>query len=96
MEWLGLSPVQLGATALLALFVVAILTGKLVPAKVADDRAAAAERDRDLWREAYVNEAAAHATSAGQTTELLQLARVTNALLAALPRTAEQIREDAG
>lgn len=80
--FLGLNPAVLGPTGLLALTVLMVLTGRLVPKTTLDDQKA----ETANWRTAYNQERDARSTAETQTAELLSLARATNALLVALPQ----------
>lgn len=72
MEWLaGLSAGDLSLSALVTLFVLAILTGKLIP-QATHDRMLA---DRDQWREAAQKNSATIAEQTKQITELMEAGR---------------------
>ncbi|WP_432019926.1 hypothetical protein [Streptomyces sp. 1222.5] len=77
----GINPVQGGATALLILVVLFILTGRLVPRSVLKDT----QSDRDYWRAAHAEESKARAAERELTNELLEVARTADHVLAALP-----------
>lgn len=74
-ELSGIPLNSLTPSALLGLFVVAVLVGWLVPRRVAREAEA-------RWREAYTLEAKAHAATREQVAELLEQGRLTNAILA--------------
>ena len=70
-----------GGPSLLALTVILILTGRLVPRKVLKDM----ERDRDLWREAYTLSEQTRRLEAEHTGQLLEAARASAMVLRSLP-----------
>lgn len=72
---------SVGPVGLLAVFVVAILKGKLVPRATLED----VIRDRDQWRAAHELSETARGESAGQVETLLEYARTTDAFIRALP-----------
>lgn len=82
---LGANPAILGPTTLLGLTVYLILRGHLVPRATLNDQKA----ETANWRTAYDQERTARSTAEAQTSELLSLARATNALLTALPKVGE-------
>jgi len=81
-EIFGINPVQGGATALLVLVVLFILTGRLVPRSVLKDT----QDDRDYWRAAATEEAKARRDERDLTKELLEVARTADQVLTALPQ----------
>lgn len=81
-EVFGINPGDAGAAALLVLVVLFILTGRLVPRRTHEDILA----DRDNWRQAYLQSEAARQVEHEQTGELLEMARVGNTILGALPQ----------
>lgn len=81
-EIFGINPIQGGAAALLALVVLFILTGRLVPRSVLRDTQA----DRDYWRAAHTEESKARQAERELTNELLEVARTADHVLAALPQ----------
>jgi len=80
-EIFGIDPVQGGAAALLALVILLILTGRLIPRRTHEDVIA----DRDNWRSAFLQSEAARKQEHDQTEELLELARLGGHILTALP-----------
>jgi hypothetical protein len=78
----------IGATGLLALVVIMVLRGSLVPRSYLDDL----RHDRDeqirIWREAYEHSQKAQDTQRDQITALLESARTTTHVLQALPEAA--------
>ena len=90
-ELLGINVAQGGAVALVTLFVLLILLGKLVPRSVVDDvrkdrddRLQALIGERDAWREAYRESEAARMESQTQVGELLELSRTAEHVLRAI------------
>ena len=80
-EIFGINPAAGGATALLALAVLFVLTGRLVPRSVLRDTQA----DRDYWRAAHAEESKARQAERELTNELLEVARTADHVLASLP-----------
>lgn len=78
----------LSASALLALTVLMLLSGRIVPRSTLQDKVAETER----WRQAYETEREARNISDAQTAELLEVARTTRAMIAAMASTSEQLR----
>ncbi len=90
-ELLGINVAQGGAVALVTLFVLLILLGKLVPRSIVDDvrkdrddRLQALVGERDAWREAYRESEAARMESQAQVGELLELSRTAEHVLRAI------------
>ena len=76
----GIPIVDLSAQTILAVGVILILLGRIVPRSVLNDKAAETER----WRIAYESERSARALADAQTQELLTLAKTTHTLLIGL------------
>ncbi|MFJ1900549.1 hypothetical protein [Streptomyces sp. NPDC088115] len=83
-ELMGIDVAQGGAVALLALVVLMVLTGRLVPRRTYDDLL----KERDTWRLAHTESEAARTSERAQTQELLELSRTSAHALQALPRMA--------
>lgn len=88
----GISVASLTPPTLLCVVVLMILLGRLVPRTTLKDKAAESER----WRLAYEAEREARATSDAQTAELLELAKTTHNIIAAMFGTTEHIRQSGG
>lgn len=80
----GIPFTTLSASALLGVTVLLLLLGRLVPRSVLKDKIEEAER----WRQAYESERTARGISDAQTNELLEVARTTQAIIAAMNRAA--------
>ncbi|MGW5130345.1 hypothetical protein [Streptomyces sp. NPDC004135] len=91
-EIFGINPVEGGATALLVLVVLLILTGRLVPRRIHEDAIA----DRDNWRQAYLESEAARRVEHEQTGELIEMAKLGGNILAALPPAGQADGEEVG
>jgi hypothetical protein len=83
-EVFGLPVTEAGPTALLALVVLLILTGRLVPRSTLQDM----REERDTWRAAHTESETARQAEREQVGELLEMARLGNQVLNALPRPA--------
>ncbi|WP_354643837.1 hypothetical protein [Kitasatospora camelliae] len=96
LEVTAVGALQGGAAGLVALIVLLILRGNLVPRSVLDDvradrdaRLAELAAERDTWREAHkVSEEARHVAQ-DQAGELLELSRTADYFLRSLPRAGE-------
>lgn len=71
---------DLTAPALVGITILLLLTGRLIPRSNYKDKSDEAER----WRKAYEAEKEARMTSDAQTTELLELAKTTHNIIAAM------------
>jgi hypothetical protein len=80
-----------GGPSLLALTVILILTGRLVPRKNLKDM----ERDRDLWREAYNVSEQSRRLEAEHTGQLLEAARASAMVLRSLPAVPSEAGDNA-
>lgn len=89
-EIFGVAPTDAGAVALLTLVVLFILTGRLVPRKTHEDLIA----DRDNWRAAFLESEALRKVEHDQTADLLDMAKLTGPLLAALPQPQQATGEE--
>lgn len=72
----------IGPSGLLAILILLILTGRLVPRRTMED----ALHDRDEWRTAHRISEAARVELAEQVGELLEQGRTTNAFMQAISR----------
>ncbi|MFJ3141747.1 hypothetical protein ACIPJM_04750 [Streptomyces halstedii] len=80
-ELFGIDIAQGGAVALLAVVVIMVLTGRLVPRRTYNDLL----EERNTWRSAHaVSEEARH-LERNQVGELLELSRTADRVLTALP-----------
>lgn len=89
-EVFGINVVDGGPVALLALVVILVLRGYLIPRKTYDDLLA----DRDRWQQAHLESEKARLLEHEQTGELLEMAKFGGNLLAALPappRSGEEV-----
>lgn len=71
---------SLTAPTLLGITILLLLTGRIVPRSTLRDKSLEAEK----WREAYEKERDARATSNAQTIELLETAKLTHKIVAAM------------
>ena len=76
----GIPVKDLSLATLLAIAVLLIFLGRLIPSKTYNEKRAEAEH----WREAYEKERDAHHTTQSQTLQLMELAKTTHALIAAI------------
>ncbi|MFJ6559991.1 hypothetical protein ACIQMV_08930 [Streptomyces sp. NPDC091412] len=80
-ELFGISVIDGGAVGLLAFVFLYVVTGKLVPRRTYNDLLA----ERDYWRAAHAEEVRARQDERALTTELLEVARTADHVLASLP-----------
>lgn len=80
-ELAGLGVVQGGAAGLLALVVLLVLTGRLIPRRTYDDL----REERDMWRQAFHESESARHLEREQAGESLELGRTAVSVLKALP-----------
>ncbi|BFP50038.1 hypothetical protein KCMC57_64060 (plasmid) [Kitasatospora sp. CMC57] len=80
-ELAGLGAIQGGAVGLVALIVLMVLRGLLVPRRIYDDM----REERDTWRAAHAASEEARHVAQDQAGELLELSRTAIPLLRALP-----------
>ncbi|MDT0477414.1 hypothetical protein RM863_35360 [Streptomyces sp. DSM 41014] len=97
-ELLGFAPVEIGAGALVAVIVLMILRGQLVPRRQVDDLLAVKDAqiselttERDTWRQAHGVSEEARRESQDQSGELLELSRTAGYFFNALPRAAREV-----
>lgn len=88
MQWMDSLTPTIGATGLLAVVVLMILRGALVPRRVHDDRMADKDAQIQSWRDAYLKEAETVDVQRGHITVLLQATQTTRHVLEALPKAA--------
>lgn len=85
-ELAGIGVGSLGAGGLLAIVILMILTGRLVPRSTLEDM----KQERDTWRAAFQESEQARHLAQEHSGELLELSRTAVPLLRALP-TAEEV-----
>ena len=95
MDWLSAIPapvlLQGGAVGLLFIFVIAILTGKLIPRSIHEDNIKEAED----WKSAFINSEKSREELSKSVHVALELGRITEKLVSAASVNAAQ-RESAG
>ncbi|MEU6347227.1 hypothetical protein ABZ883_40545 [Streptomyces sp. NPDC046977] len=91
-EILGLNMAQVGPSSILALVVLFILLGRIVPRRTVDDiradrdaQLADARKERDIWRDTALASERARLEQQAQNAELLELSRTAVRVLTALP-----------
>jgi hypothetical protein len=87
--WEGIPISAIGPSALVSIFVLAILLRKLVPSPTYKEKCQESER----WRLAYEAERTGRILSDKQTSELLELAKTTHNYVAAIYRIADEMRD---
>lgn len=88
----GIPVIGLSAPALVAITVVMLLTGLIVPRRTLMD----VIRERNDWKKAYEAEREARQTSDAQTGELLEVAKTTRNIITAMFTNTEQHRRSGG
>lgn len=90
MDWTTVITPSLGATGLLAVVVILILTGKLVPKSTLVDLRDDKDKQIEVWRTAYETSMSAQEIQREQISALLEATRTTTHVIQALPRAANQ------
>lgn len=85
MEWSTFLTPTIGATGLLALVVIMVLTGRLVPRAVVEDLRADKDKQIEVWRAAYDKAMSAQEVQRDQISALLEAAKTTTHVIQALP-----------
>lgn len=103
MNWDSFSVTDLSAAGILAIAVLMILRGKLVPSRVVDDiradrdaRLVDARAETDDWRTAYNRVEEIRRIQAQQLNDLLELAKTTDAFIRSLQSSIRSIKDDRG
>lgn len=94
MNWTAFATPAIGATGLLALGVLLIFFGKLVPSGTVDRVTRSKDQEIALWKAAYDRSEAAHAVKDRQIAALMEAGRTTNHVLEAMRRAALEPGED--
>lgn len=89
MSWEHITLDKLTVSGLLGLAILMILTGALIPRRTYNEKKEECER----WRQAYDTSEEARRTSDAQSAELLEVARTTHALLVALFKNSEAVKQ---
>jgi hypothetical protein len=80
---------SIGATGLLALVVIMILTGRLVPKSMFEDLRADKDQQIEIWRSAYAASTSAQDVQREQISALLEAAKTATSVIQALPHSNE-------
>lgn len=88
MDWSAFLTPTIGATGLLALVVILILRGSLIPRRNVEDLIKDKDRQIETWRAAYENGQKTQEVQRQQISALLDATRTTTHVLEALPRAA--------
>lgn len=88
MNWTSFATPAIGASGLLALGVLMIFFGYLVPARTVDRVVRAKDEEIKLWRTAYERSESAHVTKDKQISALMDAGRTTTHVLEAMHRAA--------
>lgn len=86
MDWTTMLTPSLGATGLLAAFVIAILTGRLLPKSSVEERLADKDKQIDTWRTAYERALEVQDEQRTHISALLDANRTTTHVIQALPQ----------
>lgn len=84
-ELMGINIAQGGAVALLAVVVLMVLTGRLIPRRTYDDL----KEERDTWRTAHTQSEVARTEERDQNRQLMELAHTAGHVLDSLPKRGE-------
>lgn len=88
MDWPAFLTPTLGATGLVALCVLMVVWGKLVPASTLDRIVKEKDAQISLWQTAYERSEQAHRLKDAQITALMEAGRTTNSVLQAVHQAA--------
>lgn len=88
MNWASFLTPAIGATGLLALGVLLIFFGKLVPSSTVDRVTSAKDQEISLWKQAYERSEQANALKDRQITALMDAGRTTTHVLQAMHQAA--------
>lgn len=88
MSWTGFMTPAIGASGLLALGVLMIFFGYLVPARTVDRVVRAKDEEIKLWKTAYERSESAHVLKDKQISALMDAGRTTTHVLEAMHRAA--------
>jgi hypothetical protein len=88
MDWTRYLTPGLGATGLLTIVVVMVLTGKLLPKAGVDDRLKDKDRQIETWRAAYERSMEIQSEQQRQVSALLEASRTATRVIAAIPQAA--------
>lgn len=88
MDWTAVLTPSLGATGLLAGFVIAILTGRLLPKAGVDERLADKDHQIATWRSAYERALEVQDEHRAQVTALVEANQTTTHMIKSLSRVA--------
>ncbi len=86
MDWTSMLTPSLGATGLLAVVVVLILTGRLVPKTALEDLRTDKDKQIETWRGAYEKALEVQDAQREHIAALLDATRTTTRVIQALPR----------
>ena len=89
MDWTAVITPSLGATGLLAIVVIMILRGSLVPRSTFDTMREDKDKQIDIWKNAYDRAVSVQDEQRGQVSALLDGNRVTAQVIRSLPRVSE-------
>lgn len=90
MDWTTIITPSLGATGLLAVVVIMILTGRLLPRTPVDERLADKDRQIETWKAAYDRALEVQDVQREHISELLEATRTTTRVVQALPAAASR------
>lgn len=89
MDWTALLTPSIGATGLLAVVVVMVLTGRLQPKASVDERLADKDKQIDTWHTAYERSLEIQAEQRTQLTAMVGANETATKVLQALPRAVD-------
>lgn len=90
MDYTALLTPSIGATGLLAVVVILVLTGRLVPKSTVEDLRADKDKQIEIWRTAYETSMSAQEVQREHISALLEAAETTTHVIQALPVSASR------
>lgn len=96
MDWTAVLTPSLGATGLLAVVVILVLTGRLVPKSTVDELRTDKDKQIEIWKTAYETSMSAQEIQRGHITALLEANRTTTHVIQAIPQAVHLNNEGGG
>lgn len=88
MDWTAVLTPSIGSAGLLAVVVIMVLTGRLVPRSVVEDLRADKDAQIETWKTAYERAVSAQDVQRDHIRTLLEASRTTTHVIQALPQAA--------
>lgn len=96
MDWTAMLTPTLGATGLLAVVVILVLTGRLVPKSTVDELRTDKDKQIEIWKTAYETSVTTQEVQRGHITALLEANRAATNVIRAIPQAVHLNNEGSG